>query len=209
MAQNASNQDFTNSSDGFILGGGTTERKLTLTGGDVTLTGSGSAVISLPGSSDTLVGRATTDTLTNKDLSSSTNTFPGWATYSPTWAGSSSNPAIGNGTLYGAYVQIGKTVIVYVSIQPGSTTTFGSGFWTISLPVTAASSGKAAAGHGSFQCSTHSGGANFNTANAYPYSTSAMVWEVGSGMRANVDATHPFTWANGDSFYGTFTYQAA
>ena len=32
--------------------------------------------LTLPNASDTLVGRATTDTLTNKDVSSSTNTFP-------------------------------------------------------------------------------------------------------------------------------------
>lgn len=37
---------------------------------------SSSATITLPTTSDTLVGKATTDTLTNKDLSSGTNTFP-------------------------------------------------------------------------------------------------------------------------------------
>ena len=62
---NAANQDFTNNSDGYTLGGGITERKLTITGGDVTITGSGSAnMYSFPGSSDTLVGRASNDTIT-------------------------------------------------------------------------------------------------------------------------------------------------
>lgn len=73
---NSSNQDFTNGSDGFVLGGGTTERKLTVTGADVTLAGSGSNTYTLPAATDTLMGRASTDSVTNKDMSDSSNTFP-------------------------------------------------------------------------------------------------------------------------------------
>lgn len=65
---NSANQDFTNNSDGFVLGGGTTERKLTVTGGNVTLTGSGTNVYTLPAATDTLIGRASTDALTNKTI---------------------------------------------------------------------------------------------------------------------------------------------
>lgn len=73
---NSSNQDYTNNSDGWDLSGGTTKRKLTVTGGDMTLTGSGANTYTFPASTDTLVGRASSDTLTNKDLSSSTNIMP-------------------------------------------------------------------------------------------------------------------------------------
>ena len=76
VRQNSNNQDYTNNADGFALGGGATKRKLTLTGGDVTLTGSGSNTHTFPSASDTLVGRNSTDTLTNKNLTSGTNTFP-------------------------------------------------------------------------------------------------------------------------------------
>ena len=76
VRQNSNNQDYTNNADGFALGGGATKRKLTLTGGDVTLTGSGSSTHTFPSASDTLVGRNSTDTLTNKNLTSGTNTFP-------------------------------------------------------------------------------------------------------------------------------------
>lgn len=78
MAENnSSNQNYKNNADGFYLSGGTTPRKLTLSGGDVAIAGSGSAVLTFPSTTDTIVGRATTDTLTNKTLTSSTNVLGG------------------------------------------------------------------------------------------------------------------------------------
>src|ERR1043165_1680180 len=73
---NSQNSQFANNADGYTLGGGTTSRNLTVTGGNMTLTGAGSKTYTIPASPDTLVGRASSDTLTNKDLTSSTNTFP-------------------------------------------------------------------------------------------------------------------------------------
>ena len=54
MTQNSSNQKFTNNADGFDLAGGTTARKLTLSGADIALVGSGTAVITFPTSTSTL-----------------------------------------------------------------------------------------------------------------------------------------------------------
>src|ERR1044071_1955961 len=50
-----------------------------------------------------------------------------WDSYTPTWTNSTTNPTIGNGTLSGAYIQVGKFVVFRVSIGMGSTTTFGTG----------------------------------------------------------------------------------
>lgn len=72
---NSQNSQYANNADGFTLGGGTTTRSLTLTGGNVTVTGSGSNTYTMPAASDTLVGRASADTLTNKSFSTATNTF--------------------------------------------------------------------------------------------------------------------------------------
>jgi hypothetical protein len=58
MSQNSANQKFKNNADGFDIAGGDTERKLTVTGGDVEIEGSGSAVITFPATTSTL---ATTD----------------------------------------------------------------------------------------------------------------------------------------------------
>lgn len=63
----------------------------------------------------------------------------GWQTYTPvlaSWDGL--NPVLGNGTLSGRYARIGKTIFVKVRLGTGSTTQRGTSFWTISLPVNAA-----------------------------------------------------------------------
>ena len=51
---NSSNQKFSNLSDGFDLAGGTTARKLTLSGADIAMVGSGTAVITFPATTSTL-----------------------------------------------------------------------------------------------------------------------------------------------------------
>lgn len=51
---NSNGEDFSILADGFSLGGGTTPRKATITGGDVTITGTGSAVVTFPSATCTL-----------------------------------------------------------------------------------------------------------------------------------------------------------
>ncbi|WP_052682194.1 hypothetical protein [Saccharothrix sp. ST-888] len=57
-----------------------------------------------------------------------------WTGYTTTWAGATTNPNIGNGTLVSRYSQVGKTVNVLIKIISGSTTTWGSGTWSWTLP---------------------------------------------------------------------------
>ncbi len=59
--RNSTNTDITPNADGFDISGGSTARKLTVTGGDVTLTGSGSAVITFPSATGTLYATNNTD----------------------------------------------------------------------------------------------------------------------------------------------------
>jgi hypothetical protein len=58
-----------------------------------------------------------------------------WQTYAPTWTTSGTAPAIGNGSISGRYVQFGKTVHFKILFTAGTTTTFGTGTWSFSLPV--------------------------------------------------------------------------
>jgi hypothetical protein len=76
---NVANMEFINTGDGWSLkSGASSARKLTLTSGDVTIAGGGTVTYSFPtpasGTSETLVGRTSTDTLTNKTITDSTNT---------------------------------------------------------------------------------------------------------------------------------------
>lgn len=60
-----------------------------------------------------------------------------WTAYTPTWTAPSGSPAIGNGTITGAYIQLGKVVHFRLLITAGSTTTFGTGGFRYGLPVQA------------------------------------------------------------------------
>lgn len=59
-----------------------------------------------------------------------------WTPYTPTWtAVTGANPAIGNGTLNGRYLVMGKTVFVRIIVKMGSTTTYGTAnSWLFALP---------------------------------------------------------------------------
>lgn len=69
MATNNSvNLQVTRNADGFDISGGTTARKMTVTSGDITLTGGGGYTYTFPPVTDTLVSLTSTAALTNKTL---------------------------------------------------------------------------------------------------------------------------------------------
>lgn len=74
MTNNAINSGFINNADGFEISGGTSRRSLVVSGSDINMTGSGSNTYTFPSSTGTLVSRDSTDTLTNKILTSATIT---------------------------------------------------------------------------------------------------------------------------------------
>ena len=58
-----------------------------------------------------------------------------WTTYTPTWTGTVTNPAIGNGVISGRYMNVGATIFGEVRIQAGTTGfTRGEGTYRIGLP---------------------------------------------------------------------------
>lgn len=61
-----------------------------------------------------------------------------WTSYTPTWASFGTQPAIGNGTLTGRYARVGKRIAFSIDLVIGSTTTFGTNLYTLSIPATAA-----------------------------------------------------------------------
>ena len=135
-----------------------------------------------------------------------------WTAYTPTWSAPTTNPSIGNGTLVGRYTQIGKTCILIIGLTMGSTTTYGSGNWSFSLPKTAKNTSGI-----NFYGVAHIrkvGTANYERIAQISPSISTTVINMftdptpGSNS-ANISATVPFTWGNGDALGIEITYEIA
>ena len=133
-----------------------------------------------------------------------------WTAYTPTWTAATTNPSIGNGTLAGRYTQIGKTCVLVIGLTAGSTTTFGSGNWSFSLPKTA----KNVSGI-NFYGVAHirkAGTANYERIAQISPKLSTTVINMftdptpGSNSQS-ISATVPFTWGDGDSLGIEITYE--
>ena len=73
---------------------------------------------------------------------SGVNAFGATTSYTPSWTAATTNPVIGNGSIIGLYSQINKMVYFKVVITFGTTTTFGTGAYSLTLPVAAAGTGR-------------------------------------------------------------------
>lgn len=124
--------------------------------------------------------------------------------YTPTWTGSGSNPAIGNGTITGRYQRSGQWVTGWFKITMGSTTTYGSGNWIVGLPL---------APHASLP-DVAIGTAHALNTGVQNYGRilivggAANVTAIGE-TGGVVTAASPFSWGAGDVFGGTFAYETA
>jgi hypothetical protein len=161
-----------------------------------------------------LVGTTDIQTLTNKRIDGARNTFTNipsvalaseaWTAYTPVWTAPTTNPVLGNGTLTGQYMaQNGKTIHYRIVLIMGSTTTYGSGMYLLSLPV-ASSANSHIAGYG----------VGYNLANrkslvAY-YASTTTVRALRCATDVEVDQTGlGVAWAANHVITLTGTYQAA
>lgn len=86
-----------------------------------------------------VVGETVTAAMLNAEIRDQFNSmFDAWTPYTPSWTASTTNPVLGNGTLAGQYIKWGRTCTASVILTMGSTTTYGSGNYTFTLPFTAA-----------------------------------------------------------------------
>jgi len=69
-----------------------------------------------------------------------------WRDYTPTWQSSGGWPTLGNGSIYGRYAVIGKTVHARIALTLGSTSVQGSGAWYFGVPVVSAAAGESVVG---------------------------------------------------------------
>jgi len=126
-----------------------------------------------------------------------------WRSYSPAWTGTTTSPAIGNGTLFGQYTQIGETVIAEIWLVIGSTTSLGSGYWEITLPV-AADDALGARGAG-YLIDWSDSGASPRPISAYAIAPDRVRFVTPSGFLTQTT----ISWAASDRLAVTLTYRAA
>jgi hypothetical protein len=134
-------------------------------------------------------------------------TGTGFTTYTPTWTASSVNPAIGNGTIDAGYRRSSESDLVQYEgrLLAGSTTTFGTGFWQISIPVApAAASANRATLIGLTLDS--SAGTSVPVIGRF-FGGTVLVFNGTAGT--SISATVPFTWATSDELRWSITYEAA
>ncbi|MGW1938948.1 hypothetical protein [Streptomyces goshikiensis] len=131
-----------------------------------------------------------------------------WASYTPTWSSSGTQPILGNGTITGRWARTGNVIHYMIKLTAGSTTTYGTGNYVFSLPVAVgavtdflgnAFAGDASVGGGGYSTGTAFLGAG-GTVGAYFGNV------VGSAALTN---TWPMTWANGDRLWLEGVYEAA
>ena len=130
-----------------------------------------------------------------------------WVSYTPVWTANLSNPSIGNGTIEGYYKVIGKTCFVRGNVAMGSTTTFGSGEWYISMPFTASNADAILMtaqlldnGSAWYNATVNGARAGFN------YKAPIQYQAVG-GTANDINATQPFTWTTSDRFLWNGSYE--
>lgn len=127
-----------------------------------------------------------------------------YTSYTPTWGVvSGTAPSIGNGSLTGSYAQFGKLVVGHIRLVAGSTTTYGSGTYTLSLPVAAVSTGLGTIGTASLVDVGVTGYFRF----AALFTTTTCT--IGDQAAASWSNSAPFTFGNTDTATVTFSYQAA
>lgn len=125
-----------------------------------------------------------------------------WTTYTP----SLTNWTLGNGTITGKWVQVGKTVFFRSVLTFGSTTTAASSAPNISLPTAAIANDNTYDVQARFWHSP-----SMYQAAAYQVSTTVYgAFIIGTnGVYLTPSTTTPFTWATGDQVLISGTYEAA
>lgn len=133
---------------------------------------------------------------------------PTYTTYVPAWAAAGVAPALGNGTLTGRYVQIGKYVHGYLTLTAGTTTTFGTGNYNFTLPVAAGASNPVFALIGTAYA-VDTGVASYAGMPRLLGGLTAVEVVTLASPAANWTQIAPFTFANGDQIIIYFAYEAA
>ncbi|WP_371528369.1 hypothetical protein OG302_22265 [Streptomyces sp. NBC_01283] len=163
-----------------------------------------------------VVGEVVSAALLNAEIRDQFNSFFGaWTSWTPGWlAEGGAAPTIGNGTLTGRYLKIGRTVDWVLQLSWGSTTAAGGGggsenwmFVLPSVPATGFSQRIA-----SFDAFDNSASLHYSGRGVYNTGSGGVVKTIVSDRGDNTgiwDSQLPFVYAAGDILYGSGRYEAA
>lgn len=156
-----------------------------------------------------VVGEVMTAAILNAEIRDQFNSmFAAWTSYTPAWTSTSTQPSLGNGSLFGRYMKIGRTVICQINLIAGSTTTFGTGNYSFSLPVASASSGQSAVGSSMLLGADRWNGTIVVSSNAT--TVGAFLSISSTNTRSDfLTGTRPETLASGAQVRLSFVYEAA
>lgn len=115
-----------------------------------------------------------------------------WASYTPIWSSSGTQPVLGNGQLSGRYTRVGKTVYFEFLFIYGSTSNAGTGAYWWNLPLTAA-------GYATFVGKYLRSGATYQVCMGV-FRDANSFQMLAHGVASQFGATVPFAWAVNDQF---------
>jgi hypothetical protein len=122
-----------------------------------------------------------------------------WKNYTPVWTAATTNPSIGNGTLYGRYCVIGKLLMAKIFLQFGSSSTAGSGAYSFTYPIVPANYRLV-----SGEYRLRKNGGNLYEGGIEPFSATVALIRDGGTYVTN---TTPFGFANLDIIGIGFSYE--
>lgn len=170
-----------------------------------------SATLLMPKSGGTFTGAVTAGTtlaVTGDFTGASNQNMGAWTSFTPTWTGTGSNPSLGNGTLVGRHMRIGRLIKCHINLIPGSTTTFGTGTYAWALPVASANVGCTMIGNAQLSASSRWMGQVIVIPNATTC-TVALPAGTADTSGAVMGPATPITFANAQQLRMTFDYEAA
>jgi hypothetical protein len=126
--------------------------------------------------------------------------------YTPVLGAAGGSPVIGNGTLTGRYFRQGKATHFSTRLIAGTTTNYGTGVLTVTLPFTPVSKGRVGVTGTLIDISAsdiyHISGYWINTTEI------TLVTHGTNGLHGSISGTAPFTLASGDEICLQGTFEA-
>ncbi|MGW9437927.1 hypothetical protein [Streptomyces sp. NPDC055607] len=131
-----------------------------------------------------------------------------WVTYTPVWTAATTNPVLGNGSIIGRHKKLGRLVNYQIDLTMGSTTTYGSGAWSITLPFPAAASSGSRVGTAQALGGSRFGGQVVVSPSAGGIGAFFPASSAVSNYSGAASGT-PFAWASGNELRITGVYESA